>query len=182
MGGLLRLTIPPCRPVPTLGGREIVGGIVALSLDLIRARMASRRDHLAERYRLPPDPAALPAEWTERRKQERLRSEMGRHQEYLRLAAAVAEIEDALRCDAHLEQAAVLFLRGSSVIERWSGLPILERQLVWAECRGCDRRYTPEECVRSDWSRVADPRAGIGGGCLACPVGHVLFALQTWVA
>ena len=37
------------------------------------------------------------------------------------------------------------------------------------------RRYTPEECATSDWSRVADPRAGIGGSCLACPGGHVIF-------
>jgi len=41
---------------------------------------------------------------------------------------------------------------------------------------------TSEECATSDWSKVADPGAGIGGSCLACPGGHVIFARQTWVA
>jgi hypothetical protein len=118
----------------------------------------------------------------EARRQEWLRSETWRHQEHLRLSAVVTEVEDTLRRDADLELVAVLFMHGRSEIERWSGMPILERQFVWVECRGCARRYVPEECGRSDWNRVADPRAGIGGGYLACPVGHVLFAKQTWVA
>jgi hypothetical protein len=182
MSALLRLTIPACPPVPLLGGRAIVGGCVALALEDVRQRMIPRRDHLADRYRLPPDPAAAPARSSERSKQDWLRSETVRHQEYLRLAAAVAEVEDALRRGADLELTAVLFMHGSTAVERWSGVPILQRRFVWAECRGCERRYAPEEFVHSDWSRVADPLAGIGGGSLECPAGHVFFAKQTWVA
>ena len=182
MSGLLRLMIPAYPPSPLLGGHELVGGCIALALDHIHAQMASSRDLRAERYRLPPDPENLPAEWSDRRKQERLRFEMARHQEYLRLVAAVAEVEDALRRDADLEQVAVVFMRGRSVIETWSGVLILHRQFVWAECRGCQKQYAPEECGRSSWSRVADPRAGIGGEWLVCPAGHVLFSIETWIA
>ena len=182
MGGLFRLTIPACPPIPMLGGQEIGGGCIALDLEGVRDRMTARRDRLAEDYSQPPDTTSTPAEWSEWRKQDWLRSAMGRHKEYMRLASAVAEAEDAIRRDVDLEQVAVLLMHGRSEAERWSGTPILECQFVWAECRGCDRRYTPEECGRSDWSRVADPRAGIGGRYLVCPVGHVLFAKQTWVA
>ena len=172
------------RPVPLtlLGGHEIVGGCVALPLDRVRARMVGRRDHLARHHHLPPDPAALPATRSEARKQERLRYHLSLHEEYLRLATALAEIEEATERGADLELAAGLLSSRSSAIERWSGIPILSRQFLWAECRGCGRRYMPEECAPSDWSRVSDPLAGIGGGCLACPAGHVIFAMQTWVA
>lgn len=182
MAALVRLTIPAMPPIPLLGGQELVGGCVALTPEDVRARMISRRDHLAERSRLPPDPDALPSSTSEWRKRDQLRFEMNRHQEYLRLVAAVVELEDAIRHDKDLEVAAVMFTFGRTEIERWSGYPILHGQFVWAECRACERRYTPEECATSDWSKVADPRAGIGGSCLACPGGHVIFARQTWVA
>jgi hypothetical protein len=182
MSGLLRLTIPACPPIPLLGNYEIVGGCVALALEQVIDRMVPRRDHLAERNRLPPDPAAVPAEWSEGRKQDWLRHEAWQHKEYLRLSAAVAEAEDALRRGADLELSAVLFMHECSEIERWSGLPIVERRFVWAECRRCDRRYDPGGCGQSDWSRVTDPLAGIGGRCLTCPASHVIFAVQTWVA
>ena len=182
MGAMLRLMIPACPAIPLLGGHEVVGGCIALTLENIRERMLPRLNRLAESYSLPPDPAALPATFSETSKQERLRYELSRHQEYLRLSAAVVELEDALRRSEDLEVTAVLFTHGRTEMERWSGFPILNRQFVWAECRACARRYTPEECDQSQWSRVADPRAGIGGGCLACPAGHVIFAKQTWVA
>jgi hypothetical protein len=182
MAGLLRLNIPSFPAIPLLGGHDIVGGCVALTLDSVRTRMAARHAHLAERYGLPPDPAAQPATDSEQIKQDRHRFEMNQHQEYLRLATAIAEVEGAIVRGDDLERTAVLFPHGRGEIERWSGMPILMGLFVWAECRACGRRYTPEECGQSDWSRVADPRAGIGGRCLACPAGHVLFAKQTWVA
>ena len=182
MAGLLRLTVPPCPPIPLLGGHEIVGGCVGVPLELIRARMAEVADQLAERHRLPPDPATFPAEWSEERRQDWLRSEAGRHRQYLRLSAAVAEVEDALRRGEDLELVAVLFLHGRSEIEGWSGVPIVQRRFAWAECAACGRRYTPEECAQAGWSRVSDPLAGIGGDSLACPAGHVIFAKRSWVA
>jgi hypothetical protein len=182
MAGLLRLMIPPCPPVPLLGNHPIVGGCVAVALAIIRDRMAGVRDQLAERHSLPPDPATFPAEWSEGRKQDWLRSETGRHRDYLRLSAAVEEVEDALRQGEDLELVAVLFLHGRSEIEAWSGVPIVQRQFVWAECAECGQRYTPAECAHGAWSRVADPLAGIGGDNVACPAGHVIFAKQTLVA
>jgi hypothetical protein len=182
MAGLLRLNIPTFPAIPLLGGHEIVGGCVALTLDSVRTRMAARHAHLAERYPSPPDPAALPATYSEQMKRDRLQFEMNQHQEYLRLSAAIAEVEAAIDRGDDLERTAVLLPLGRGEIERWSGMPILTGQFAWAECRSCGRRYTPEECGQSDWSRVADPRAGIGGRCLACLAGHVLFAKQTWVA
>jgi hypothetical protein len=179
---VLRLNIPNYPPTPLLGGCEVVGGCVALALEGVRDRMIPHRDRLAVRYRLPPDPAALPAARTEAGRRERFQTELNRHREYLRLAAAVLELDDAIRSDKDLEVLAVLFFRGSTKIERWSGGLILARQFVWAECRACERRYTPEECCQSGWDRVAGPRAGIGGVCLTCAVGHVIFSKMTWVA
>ncbi len=183
MGAILRLVIPAYPSEPLLGGREIVGGCVAIALEDVRGRMILRRDHLAERgCLLPPDPAVPPASTSGWMKRDRIQFKMNRHQEYLRLAAAVVEVEDAILRGEDLEVAAALFRDGCTEIERWSGFPILNRLFVWAECRACGRRYTPEECGQSDWSRVADPRAGIGGSCLACPAGHVIFSKQTWIA
>ena len=182
MAPLLRLTIPTLGPIPGLGDCEIAGGCIAFAMESILGRMAGRRAHLAERYRLPPDPAALPATYSEQHKRDRLRFETNQHQEYLRLSAGIAEVEAAIDRGDDLERTAVLLLHGRDEIERWSGMPILTRQFVWAECRACERRYTPEECGESDWSRVADPQAGIGGSSLACRAGHVIFAKQTWVA
>jgi hypothetical protein len=183
MAALLRLTIPAMPPIPLFGGQEIVGGCIALTPEEIRTRMIARRDHLAERgCGPPPDPAALPSSAPEWRKRDQIQYEMNRHQEYLRLVAAVVELDDAILHDKDLEVTAVMFMFGRTELERWSGYPTLHGQFVWVECRACERQYTPEECATSDWSQVADPRAGIGGSCLACPAGHVIFARQTWVA
>jgi len=180
MAGLLRLMTPTYPPHPLFGNRTVAGGCVALPLVVVRDRMIGRRDHLAERSSRPPDPLPADAHWMKKSSHQ---GEMNRHQEYLRLVAAVAEVEAVIEGGADLELKAVLTMRGRTEVEASSAVPILQRQFEWAECRGCDgRRCGPNECEESDWSQVADPLAGIGGKWLCCPSGHVIFAKQTWTA
>ena len=163
MAPMLRLTIPAFPPEPMLGNCDIVGGCLALTLESVRERMIPRRDHLYDRYHLPPDPTAFPDSDSEWRKQDRLRCDTLRHREYLRLAAEVAELDDPIVRGAHLEVTALLFRFDCTEIEAWSGIPILTGRFEWAECAACGVRYSPVECRPSDWSQVADPLAGIGG-------------------
>jgi hypothetical protein len=184
MAPLLRLIIPTLGPIPGFGNREIVGGCVAFSLESILRRMAGRRGRLAEHYCLPPDPAALSAAPWGSREQCRLQDHLNHHREYLALAEAVPPVEAALGRGEDLDVAArlVLFPDASSQIEKHCRPAILSREFEWAECRACGRRYTPQECGWSDWSQVADLRAGVGGRWLACPAAHVIFTIKTWVA
>ena len=179
---LLRLIVAIRPADPLTGGYAVTGGCIAVALDIIRDRMVGRRDHLAQRYSVPPDPATLSDTLSEQSKRERLNFAMNQHREFLQLSTVVAEVEEALGRGADIERSEDPTSNVCDLLVHWSGIPIVTRHFRWAECQACGRRYSPEECSSSDWSRVADPLAGIGGIRLACPAGHTLYSFQTWVA
>lgn len=182
MASQLYLSVPASPAIPLLGDREVLGGCVVLPLTALRERMAPRRDVLAKRYSSPPDPATLPAWYSEIRRRERLQYLAGRHREHMDLVAAIAELDVAIDRGADLERTAVLRSRGRTTIEFWGGFAILDGDFAWAECRACAKRYAASECRLTEWKRLADPLAGFGGGWLSCPSDHLVFTRQTWIA
>ena len=96
--------------------------------------------------------------------------------------AEIPGVEDAVQRGTNLEVRARLFAGGRSVVEERCRVSILQGVFEWAECGGCGQRLTQQECGKVEWSEIADPRAGIGGERLVCPLGHVIFATNTWVS
>ena len=210
MPALLRLEIPARSPHPLLGDTEVVGGCIAFVLEpiyhsLVRRRdhlaalrlpddledvvhrlMERRREHLAACLRQPPvrayDPEAYKAELREEKELRRLQMDLGLQKESARVSAAIPEVEDAVRRGTDLEVTARLFASGRSEVEKRCRTSILQGVFEWAECRGCGQRFTNQECGKVDWSAIAAPRAGVGGERLACPLGHVIYVTDTWVA
>jgi hypothetical protein len=194
------------------GGCDIAGGWIAFPTELILRRMTARRDRLAERpfpdnleaaverllarrrerladslrrpFGQPYDPEAFAAERREEKELTRLQADLNDRREYLALVEAVPPVEAAFRRGEDLEVAArlVLFPDAGSQVEKRCRDVILLREFERAWCRACGREYAPGECGELAWSAVADARAGVGGSHLACPVGHVIFPLKTWVS
>jgi hypothetical protein len=174
--GVLRVWIHARRPHPLTAGHAVVGARLAIELGDIHARLVAIREHLGRHYGAPPDPAAMPPRRTERGRQEQLERALSKHHEFLRVSDFAQEVVGAI------ERGEDLDCGERDPLERRCGILVFQGRLAWAECGVCRRTYGPAECAGSDWDSVAGPRAGIGGHRLACPAGHTLYVLQTWVA
>jgi hypothetical protein len=151
-----------------------VPGCIAVSLDIIRVRVVQRRDFLAEKHRLPPDPAVVGAS--------RFDYVMHQHRQFLALSAAAEEIDAALARGDDIERTAVLGYYNLDPLAGFSARPIFSGAFVWAECSACGQRYLAEECQLSDWGWMAAPLFGASGEHVACPHGHIVFTCQTSVS
>ena len=212
MASLVRLTISPRASRAFWGGCDIAGGCVSFNTEMILRPMIATRDRLgarsfpddveaayedlvarsnkrsADALRRPFGQPYDPEEWaTERREEKELTrvvADLNARREYLALVEAIPPVEAAVQRGEDLEVAAQLVLYPGAAwqVEKRCRDAIRLRKFVWAECLGCGRRCSSEECGTLDWSVIADARAGVGGEHLTCPVGHVIYPLQSWVA
>ncbi len=211
MSALLRLVIPTVPPSPRVGGTEIVGGCLAFPLEPIYQSLVRQRDRLTA-LRLPDDLEAVVhrlmarlrertevrirqavyqplydreahlAELREEKELRRLQSDLGKQKACARVLAELSAVEGAVQGGTDLEVKARLFASGRSVVEERCRASILQGVFAWAECGGCGQRLIHQECGKVEWSVIAAPRAGIGGERLVCPLGHVIYATNTWVS